>query len=136
MRERAPMSAAEVMHRYVAAARSRDVDAAFGMFAEDIVFRIPGRSSHAGRRQGRDEAMAYINAGRALSQGAEVELELVDVLMSEDRFCLLVNERFQRDGGVVDIRRANVYRVRGDEIVEIWIYEADQYEVDALLAAD
>jgi hypothetical protein len=56
--------------------------------------------------------------------------------MSEDRFCLLVNERFQRDGGVVDIRRANVYRVRGDEIVEIWIYEADQYEVDALLAAD
>jgi ketosteroid isomerase-like protein len=63
MRERAPMSAAEVMHRYVAAARSRDVDAAFGMFAEDIVFRIPGRSSHAGRRQGRDEAMAYIKPG-------------------------------------------------------------------------
>jgi ketosteroid isomerase-like protein len=129
------MSAAEVMHRYVAAARSRDFDTAFGMFAEDIVFRIPGRSAYAGRRQGRDEAMAYINAARALSQGAEVELELVDVLVSEDRFCLLVNERFHRDGGAVDIRRANIYRVRGDEIAEIWIYEADQYEVDALLGA-
>ena len=127
------MSAAEVMHRYVAAARSRDAVAAVGMFAEDVVFRIPGRSGQAGTRQGRDEAMAYINAARALSHGAEVELELVDVLTSDDRFCLLVNERFHRDGGAVDIRRANIYRVRGDEIVEIWIYEADQYEVDALL---
>jgi len=57
------MPAADVMERYVAAARRHDLDAAFGMFAEDIVFRIPG----------------------------------------------------------------------GEEIVEIWIFEADQYEVDALL---
>ena len=57
------------------------------------------------------------------------------MLVSDDRFCLLVNERFHRDDGAVDIRRANIYRVRGDEIAEIWIYEADQYEVDALLGA-
>ena len=31
----------------------RDFDAAFGMFAEDIVFRIPGRSSFAGEHRGR-----------------------------------------------------------------------------------
>jgi len=68
-----------------------------------------------------------------LSAEAEIEVEVVDALVSEERFCLIVRERFHRDGGVVDIRRANVYRVRGEEIVEIWIYEADQYEVDALL---
>jgi hypothetical protein len=33
----------------------------------------------------------------------------------------------------VEIRRANVYRVKGDRIVEISIFEADQYVVDELL---
>jgi ketosteroid isomerase-like protein len=42
MRERGAMPAADVMERYVAAARRHDFDAAFAMFAEDIVFRIPG----------------------------------------------------------------------------------------------
>jgi ketosteroid isomerase-like protein len=134
MRERAPMPAADVMRSYVAAARRGDFDTAFGHFAEDIVVRIPGRSAHAGERHGRAEAMAYINAARALSQGHDVELDVIDTLTSEDRFALIVRERFHRDGEVVDIRRANVYRVRGEEIVEIWIFEADQYEVDALLA--
>jgi poly-gamma-glutamate capsule biosynthesis protein CapA/YwtB (metallophosphatase superfamily) len=34
MRERAGMPAADVMERYVAAARRHDFDTAFGMFAE------------------------------------------------------------------------------------------------------
>jgi hypothetical protein len=68
MRHGCAMSAADVMERYVAAARAGDFDTAFGFFAE-----------------------------------------------------------------VVDVPRANVYRVHGDEIVEIWIFEGDQYAVDALL---
>jgi hypothetical protein len=35
---------------------------------------------------------------------------------------------------VLDIRRANVYRVRDDRIVEIWIFEHDQYAVDEWFA--
>ena len=127
------MAANEVMKRYVAAARSGDFDAAFAMFAEDIVFRIPGRSSFAGEHRGRERAMAYINAARATSREHDVELEVVDTLTSADRFALIVVERFHRDGEVVEIRRANVYRVRGEEIDEIWIFEGDQYEVDALM---
>jgi hypothetical protein len=40
---------------------------------------------------------------------------------------------FTRDEGVVEIRRCNVYRVRREEIVEVWIFEANQYDVDVLL---
>ena len=127
------MAAEDVMERYVAAARRGDFDAAFAMFAEDIVFRIPGRSSFAGEHHGRARAMAYINEARALSREHEVEVEVVDALTSADRFALIVVERFHRGGEIVEIRRANVYRVRGDEIEEIWIFEGDQYEVDALM---
>jgi ketosteroid isomerase-like protein len=130
------MSATEVMQRYVAAARGGDFDTAFGMFADDIVFRIPGRSRFAGDHVGRTAAMEYINAARALSREHEVEVDVLDALTSADRFALIVAERFRRDGGVVEIRRANVYRVRGEEIVEIWIFEGDQYEADALLGSD
>jgi ketosteroid isomerase-like protein len=127
------MGATEVMQRYVDAARRGDFDAAFAHFAQDIVFRIPGRSAFAGEHHGKDAAMRYINEARALSAEHEVEVEVVDALVSEDRFALIVEERFHRDGGVVEIPRANVYRVRGEEIVEIWIFEGDQYAADALL---
>ena len=46
---------------------------------------------------------------------------------------LLVRERFHGDGPLVEIRRANVYRVRGGQIVEVYIFEADQYLVDEVL---
>jgi ketosteroid isomerase-like protein len=128
------MAAADVMRRYREAASRGDFDAAFGMFTDDVVFRIPGRSRFAGEHTGRAAAMEYLNAARALSHEAEVTLEVIDELVSEDRFCLLVAERFHRDGAETLIRRANVYRVRGDEIAEVWIFEADQYEADALFA--
>jgi ketosteroid isomerase-like protein len=123
------------MRRYLGAARSTDWEAAFACFAEDIALRIPGRSEFAGEFRGRDVARRYIEAARARSHDAEVELEVIDTLVSDERFCLLVLERFRTRDGIVEIRRANVYRVRGEEIAEIWIFEGDQYAVDALFAA-
>ena len=78
--------------------------------------------------------MRYIESAIALSHRGDVEVELVDMLAGEERVALIVCERFDRDDGVVEIRRCNVYRLRREEIVEVWIFEADQYEVDVLLA--
>ncbi len=56
------------------------------------------------------------------------------MLESRERVALLLHERFALPDGDVEIRRANVYRVVAGAIVEVWIFEADQYEVDALFA--
>jgi hypothetical protein len=98
------------------------------------VLHIPGRSAIAGEHRGRDVAIAYIEDARARSRDAEVELEVIDMLAGEERVALIVRERSHLDGRVVEIGRANVYRVRGEEIAEISIFEADQYGVDELLA--
>ena len=127
------MSPGALIERYLGAARSGDWDAAYGHYADDIVFRIPGRSRFAGEQRGRDAAIAYIETARALSRH-DVTLEVVDRLESAERVALLVRERFDIGGREVEIRRANVYRVAGDRIAEIWIFEGNQYEVDALLA--
>jgi ketosteroid isomerase-like protein len=127
------MSASDVMQAYVSAARRGDFDAAFGRFAEDIVFRIPGRGRFAGEHRGREAAMAYINHARSLSVEQEVTVDVVDALVSADRFALVVHERFHRDGEVIELRRCNVYRVEGEQIVEVAIYEGDPEATEALL---
>jgi ketosteroid isomerase-like protein len=128
------VTAADVMRAYRDAARRGDLDAAFAFFAEDIVAHIPGRSAYSGERHGRAAAMRYINAARALSRESDVEVEVVDALTSETRFALVVVERFHRGGETLEISRANVYRVENGEIVEITIFEGDQYAADALHA--
>jgi hypothetical protein len=69
----------------------------------------------------------------AKSRGAEVEVGLVDTLSSGERVMLLVRERFAGGDGVVEIGRANVYTVRNGAIVEVWLFESDQYAVDELM---
>jgi hypothetical protein len=96
------------------------------------VFRIPGRSRLAGERRGKEAAIEYIETIRDHYRDGAIELQLVDMLASEERVALLVRERFLGDE-TIEIRRANVYRVKGDAIVEITIFEGDQYEVDSLI---
>jgi uncharacterized protein len=130
------MAALDVMRRYLEAVQRGDWETGFGFFADDIVLHVPGRSSLAGEHRGRAAAQGYLEAALARSHGAEVEVELVDMLASEERVALIVRETFSRPGAAVEIRRANVYRLRGEEIAEIWIFEANQYEVDELFADD
>lgn len=127
------MTPRELMTEYLGAAKRGDWDTAFGYFAEDIAIHIPGRSAFAGDPRGRDAAVGYIQAIRDHYRDGKIELELIDMLVSDERVALLVREMFHGEGPPVEIRRANVYRVQGDEIVEISIFEADQYAVDELL---
>lgn len=126
-------SAIEVMTEYLAAAKRGDWEAAYSYFAEDMVVHIPGESRFAGEHHGREAAIEYIQTIRSHFMNGGIELEVIDMLVSSDRVALLVRERFYGDGPPVTIRRANVYRVRGGEIVDIAIFEADQYFVDAMV---
>jgi len=123
----------DVMQHYIAAARAGDFEAAYALYGDDIVGHVPGRAAFAGELRGRDAVIAYIEHARALSHDADVEVDVLDVLVSAERVALLVREVFHRAGGDVEIRRSNVYRVQASRITEITIYEADQYAVDALL---
>jgi uncharacterized protein len=122
----------ELITEYLTAARAGDWDTAFGYFADDIAFRVPGRSRFAGERRGKEAAVDYIQSFREHYGEGEIEVELIDMLVSDDRVALLVRERFLGDE-TIEIRRANVYRVRDGAIAEITIFEGDQYTVDALM---
>ncbi len=120
------------MRRYLEAIQAGDREAAFAHYADDLVLHIPGRSAFAGKSQGKEAFIAYIQA--ALAQADEAEVELIDMLSSDERVALIVRERLRSGDRVLDMRRANVYRVHDERIVEVWIFESDQYGVDEFLA--
>src|SRR3954452_11437330 len=103
----------EVIDHYIAAMRSGDYETGFGFFAEDVAVRIPGRSEWAGEHSGREAGVAYIRNALERAHQGELELELIDRLISDERVALLVRERFMGREGDVVIGRANVYRIRG-----------------------
>ena len=123
----------ELMTDYLAAAKRGDWDTAFGFLAYDLLIHIPGRSAFAGQRFGKQAAVDYVTSIRERYRDGAIELELIDMLCSDERVVLLLRERFHGDGEPIEIRRANVYRVEDEKVVEVSIFEADQYVVDELL---
>ena len=118
---------------YVAAIRQRDLEPAMDLIADDVVTHVPGRSPAAGNLNGRAAFIGYIQAVIAMAHG-NVTTEILDAMTGQHHFALLVRERIATpDNTTLDIRRCNVYRVRCNQIVEIWIFEGDQYAVDAFL---
>ena len=125
------MDPLDLITAYLAAARRGDWTTAYGYFADDLQIRVPGRSEWAGERVGKEHAMAYIDSAIARHDG-KVEVELVDMLASDERVILMLRERFLGDTPV-EILRANAYTVRDGAIVAIQIFEGDQYAVDELV---
>jgi hypothetical protein len=63
------------------------------------------------------------------------EIELIDVLGGQEHVALVVREVLRGEHGVLDMLRTNVYRVVDDRIVEIRVFESDQYAVDSWFSA-
>jgi ketosteroid isomerase-like protein len=74
------MAAHDVMRSYLEAVQRGDWATGFGFFADDIVLHVPGRSSLAGEHRGRPATEGYLRAALARAHGAEVTVELVDML--------------------------------------------------------
>lgn len=128
------MDAESVMADYAAAWSRGDPDAAFAFYAEDVVMHLPGRGSLAGDHIGRPAVIAAISALLARTDGTQVEVEVLDRMVSATSVGLVIREAVTRGDAHLELRRVNVYRVVDDKIVDIDIFEADQYDVDAFFA--
>lgn len=124
------MNADEVMQGYAAAWARGDSEAAFTFYADDVVMRLPGRGALAGVHEGKSAVIAAIQGLLARTDGIPVAVEVLDRLVSDRSVALQLREVATRGDEVLDLRRVNVYGVRDGKIVDIDIYEANQYDVD------
>jgi ketosteroid isomerase-like protein len=131
-----PHSNESVVRGYIAALERGDQDAARDYFTEDVVFRFPGRSQLADTYRGRDAYFGdYLTKLDDLTQGRVHVIELIDVLASDRRAAVVAEVRFEREGHEpLTVVRAVLYRLRGGRIEEFWVFDDDQYAVDAFFA--
>lgn len=118
----------DVIESYADAWGRGDMEAAFSHYGDDVVIRLPGRGPLAGEHRGKEAVVACIR--RLLDSTEGVRVDVLDRATSEERVFLLLREQAERGERSLDIRRVNSYRLRGGKIVEISIFEGDQYAVD------
>ena len=125
----------DVITSYFAAIGRGDFPAAIAHFSDDVVGFVPGRSDLAGEYRGRDAVAGYLNTVISRVRG-DVRVERVDTLVGRDHVALMVVEHLGSGPDELVIYRTNVYRIADGEIVEIRIFEGDQYLVDEHLGDD
>ena len=135
-----PSSAARVqrMHpnerllrqEYEARASGDDVSLA-DVFADDVVWHVPGRSAISGDYRGKEQVMAYVQRRRELAEGT-FRITFEDVLANDENGLVIARGSAVRGGTTREWRAHGLYRFRDGRIAECWVLPEDQYAFDEI----
>jgi uncharacterized protein len=121
----------DLLRREYEARAGRDDRALAEVFAEDVVWHVPGRNEIAGEYRGIDQVMAYVRRRRELAEGT-FEITVHDVLANDEYGLVIATGRATRGGTVFQWRAHGLYRFRDGRIAECWVLPENQYEFDRI----
>jgi uncharacterized protein len=110
-----------------------DIPTVLAMFADDIVWHIPGRSPLAGDYTGPQEVLGFFGTLQDRGEGS-FRLEFHDLLASDDHVVVLVNEIAHRGDKALNSPSVHVWHVRDGKVTEFWGMSKDIYAVDEFWA--
>lgn len=122
------MAAMDVVSRMYECFNRADLDTIRNeIFAEDLVWRLPGRHPLAGEKRGAEEVLAFFHQ----LNKAGVEVTLVNIAEWTDDIVVEVH-RGRADLGYASFDGLNCthYHVRDGKITEVQVYTSDQYMLD------
>ncbi len=118
-----------IVQIYADAWLAADYDAAFALYADDIVLHYGGTSDFAGDHVGKEQAIQTLVETSIRSQRRLVAVDLL--LTHGDVGALFVRESLTtRDGDAVEVARALRFAVDDGRISECWLYDQNQHVVD------
>jgi len=117
-----------VVQRYVDAWQRSDLATMFATYDPDVVVHYGGTSQFAGDHHGRDALLSLLAETARRSGRTLVTVDAVYDLGGHG--AIFVREAFDIDGERVTVDRCLRYRVDGDLIVEVWLYDHQQQLVD------
>jgi len=106
-----------------------DLETVKEVFAEDIVFHVPGRGLISGEYRGPDAVFGFFAKGQELS-GGTLRIELHDVAATDEHAIALQINRAERNGKTLEARVVAVYHVRDGRATEAWFLTDSQDEND------
>jgi uncharacterized protein len=114
---------------------SADLDLLKVVFADDVVWHEPGRSSLAGDYKGPEAVLEFLGQLKARS-GGTFKIEILDVLSEPERAVVLQRETAERNGKVLDVDAALDFEIHHGKITEVTVYQADAYQFDEFWVDD
>ncbi len=121
---------AELVGRGYEAFGQGDLDTVMGLFADDIVWHVPGRNPLAGEYRGKDSVMAFF--GKLMEEtGGTFRLAVHDIAATDRHALAIVDFHAERKGKSIDSHAIHVWHLR-DGRAEIFRSVAiDPYGDDA-----
>jgi hypothetical protein len=122
-----------VRNGYDAFARG-DVEAVLALFADDILWHVPGRGPLSRDYRGPAEVLGFFGAFMKLSNGT-FHIYVDDILAKDETVVALVTESAQRGGRSWSSPQVHVWTVENGRITRFWQYQGDQQTEDEFWAA-
>jgi uncharacterized protein len=101
------------------------------VFANGIVWHVPGRNEVAGEYRGLDQVMEDVRRRRELAAGT-FEITVHDVLANDGHGLVITTGRATRNGITSEWRAHGLYRFSDRRIAECWVLPEDQDEFDRI----
>lgn len=123
----------QLMRRTLAAFQSGDIPTLQQVFAPDIVWRVPGKSTIAKEYRGQGEVFGFFGRLMELTAGT-FKVESLDLMANERGGTYLDRVTATRNGKSLDVQLVLHVRIADGRIVEGTDYFHDEHRVDAFFA--
>jgi ketosteroid isomerase-like protein len=124
----AEANAALIMGGYAAFSRG-DIPSALAVFAEDILWHVPGRGPLSRDYRGHAEVLGFFQHFMTLSDGT-FHIKIDDVLAKGDRVVVLCTETARRTDRHWSSSQVHVWTVKDGHATVFWQYQGDQQAED------
>jgi uncharacterized protein len=119
----------ELMRRGYEAFTNGDLQTIDELFADDIVWHVPGNNQLSGEYRGKEEVFG--NFGKLVElTGGSFRLEIHDVLANDEHVVVLVRATAEREGRKLDDRSMQLWHVEDGKATEQWLYPEDPQATD------
>jgi ketosteroid isomerase-like protein len=123
----------EVVRRIFAAFARKEGFALRGLFAEDAVWIVPGKSVMAGTYRGREEIFRFLARLPKETEGTYGS-ELRDVLASDERAAALYRARGSRHGRELELDQVLLFRMSDGLVQDVLALPSDPEAFEAFWA--
>jgi ketosteroid isomerase-like protein len=111
-----------------------DMETFMSYQADDIVVHFPGRGPMAGDHRGKQALGELFQRQMEVLDGPP-EIEIHDVLATDDHAVVLNNIRATVGGKPLDQRQVVVLHIENDKVVEAFLHFSDQQTMDEMVPA-
>jgi len=106
-----------------------DTQSAFAVFAENILWHVPGRGPLSRDYRGHAEVGGFFEHFMGLSEGS-FRIQIDQILANRDRVVVLCTESASRAGRSWSSPQVHVWTVKDGRATAFWEYEGDQQGED------